>query len=67
MCYDVHDVFDVEYSSFFSLCMLCLFRHAVLVCSAVFCISCSFVMCVVDAIADHILEAYSSICFVCFE
>ena len=39
-------------------------------CSAAFCIVCSFVIAVVNVICDHIVEAYSSIDLVtalCFE
>ena len=44
-----------------SSCRCCVFVHPVAILSAVFCVICSLLMCVSDAIGDHMVEAYSSI------
>ena len=50
-------------SMFVSSCICCVFVsvvHPVAILSAVFCVICSLVMFVSDAIGDHMVEAYSS-------
>ena len=50
--------------SSYRCCVFVSVVHPVAILSAVFCVICSFLMCVSDASGDHMVETYSSIGFV---